>query len=199
MAKLVLKSGDSAGKMFPLAEGLNRVGRASENEVCLQQPSVSAAHCELWLMKERLLVRDLASTNGIFIDGRLVSEGELTNGSLLTVGAVELMVLDLPGRVALPRPAAPAPPPPRFTPEGLPCCVNHHPVAAEYRCSKCGEQFCGECVRLIGRRGGAQHAFCPLCNAACLKVAVPSDKKGSELSARSGWLAKLTQTLRLRR
>lgn len=199
MAKLVLKTGESAGTAFPLVEGLNRVGRAPENEVCLQQPSVSAAHCELWLMKERLLVRDLGSTNGIFIDGRPVSEGELTNGSLLAVGAVELTVQDLPGRVALPQPPAPAPPPRRFTPEGLPCCVNHQATAADYRCSKCGEQFCGECVRLIGRRGGTQHAFCPLCNAACLKVAVHGGKKGRAQAGQAGWLAKLTQTLRLRR
>jgi hypothetical protein len=199
MAKLVLKSGEGAGRSFNLVEGVNRVGRAPENEVCLGQPSVSAAHCELWLMKERLLVRDIGSTNGIFINGRSVSEGELDNGSVLTVGAVEMTVQDLPGRVALPKPSAPAPPPPRFTPDGRPCCVNHHSTPAHFRCSRCGEQFCGDCVRLIGRRGGTQHAFCPLCNASCPKIPVAGGESGRSGSAGASWLAKLTQTLRLRR
>lgn len=199
MAKLVVKSGEGAGTVFALVEGVNRVGRAPENEVCLRQPSVSALHCELWLMKERLLVRDLGSTNGIFINGKSVSEGELDNHSLLGVGAVELTVQELPGRVSLPKAPAPAPPPPRFTADGRPCCINHHAAPAQFRCSKCGEQFCTECVRLIGRRGGAQHAFCPLCNATCLKVPASAGKADQGTSSGTGWLAKLTQTLRLRR
>jgi pSer/pThr/pTyr-binding forkhead associated (FHA) protein len=197
MAFLVPKTGAQRGQEFPLAEGLNRVGRAPGNELRLDDPSISACHCELWLMKERLLVRDLASTNGTFVNGRPVSEAEISDSDTLSLGNVDFAIHGAPSKVAIPKPPAPLPPPPRFTPDGLPCCVNHWEITAPYRCGKCGEQFCPDCVRILGRRGGAQHAYCPLCNAECVKVVFPRNAPASKAGA--GWLAKLTQTLRLRR
>lgn len=198
MAKLVVKSGHTSGKEFPLVEGLNRLGRAPGSEIHLDDASISAVHCELWLMAERLLLRDLGSTNGTFVDGRPANESVLHDGDIVTVGAVELEVLEAPGRVAIPAPAPPPPPPPRFTPDGVPCCLNHSAVAARYRCPRCGEQFCEDCVHLLGRRGGPRHAFCPQCSVECVSV-VPPRLAASRSKHAPGWLAKLTQTLRLRR
>jgi len=198
MACLVATAGGAIGREYPLAEGLNRVGRAPGNEVRLEEAAISAVHCELWLMKERLLLRDLASTNGTFVQGRLVSEAELHDGDLVTVGSVELRVAGVPGRVAIPAPPPPTPPPPRFTADGIPCCLNHPAVPASYRCPRCGEQFCVDCVHLLGRRGGTRHAFCPQCSVACVLI-VPPRQAAGRLKGAPGWLAKLTQTLRLRR
>lgn len=195
MATLVVKSGEAAGTEFTLIEGLNRIGRAPGNEIRLDDASISASHCELWLMKERLLVRDLGSTNGTFINGRPVTEGVLSEGDLLSAGRVAFLVVGVPGHVAIPEPPPPPPPPPRFAPDGFPCCVNHWSDHARFRCRQCGEQFCRECVRLLGRRGGVQHAFCPLCGSECVEIVPP--RQSSSGSGR-GWLAKLTQTLRLR-
>lgn len=195
MVTLKVHSGGGMEETYEVHPGLTRVGRAPGNDVRLEQPSVSAVHCELWLMRERMLVRDLASTNGTFIDGRPVQEGELREGSLLGVGEVELRVHGVPGRVAIPAPQEPPPPPPRVSLEGWPCCRNHWEEPAAYRCPRCGEQYCPACVHVLGRRGGRSHAYCPGCSVECVRV----------LSARSGsgksghWLTKITQTLRLRR
>lgn len=197
MAKLVVRSGYETGREFPLVEGLNRIGRAPGNEILLDVDAISATHCELWLMKERLLVRDLGSTNGVFVNGRPVGESELQEQDLLGIGGVELLVAGAPGRVEIPKPPE-TPPPPRYTPDGIPCCVNHSAVPAVYRCRNCGEQFCDDCVRVLGRRGGARHAFCPLCSSECVKV-VPPRLAAMRSGSSPGWLAKLTQTLRLGR
>jgi hypothetical protein len=197
MATLSVRSGDADRRQFRLADGLNRIGRARSNEIQIEEPSISSSHCELWLMKERLLVRDLGSTNGTFVNGRPITESEISDGDVLTLGTVDFAVHDAPGRVSIPRPAE-APPPPRFAPDGFPCCINHALAHAQFRCSKCGEQFCSECVRLLARRGGAQHAFCPLCNSTCVTIAEASPA-AAQTTNETGWLAKLTQTLRLRR
>lgn len=196
MASLVLKNGGTPGTEYSLLDGLNRVGRSPTCEISLQEASLSAVHCELWLMSERLLVRDLGSTNGTFVNGKPASEAELGENDLLALGGVEFVVRGVPGQVRIPQ-AEVAPPPPRFTPDGFPCCVNHSTVRAEFRCPRCSEQFCADCVRILGRRGGTQHAYCPLCNAECTRVPASrnADRDGG---ASSGWLNKLTKTLRLR-
>lgn len=202
MARLVIQSGGAAGSGYPLSEGLNRIGRAEGNEVRIEGPSVSACHCELWIMKERVLVRDLGSTNGTFVDGRPVTETELPVRGRLSVGGVEFTVEGIPGRdsggSSAEDTAGLVPPaPPRFTADGEPSCVNHRTVAAGFRCPKCGEQFCRACIRLLGRRGGRQHPYCPLCHAEC--VPVLARKGGGDRDGDGGWLAKLTQTLKLGR
>lgn len=201
MTALVVMYGGSAGRKYPLGEGLNRAGRASGNEVTLEDASISATHCELWVMRERLLVRDLASTNGTFINGRPVSEAELAEGDVLALGSLEMRVVGVPkgaGTVSIPTPPDPPPPPPRFAPDGLPCCVQHSHLHAKYRCRRCGEQFCPDCVRLLGRRGGTRHAYCPLCHGECVAI-MTEGRTGTDGGMPAGWLAKLTKTLRLRR
>lgn len=202
MAKLVVMTGGEEGREIVLSEGLNRVGRAPGIEVRLEDPGISAVHCEIWVMRERVLVRDLDSTNGTHVDGRPVTESEMHEGGLLRVGGVEFALRDLPQdpqKVAIPRRPEPPPPPPRFTAQGVPCCVQHWEVPAAYRCRKCGEQFCLDCVRLLGRRGGERHAYCPLCHAECVSIGPPTPSARRQGTAVAGWLAKLTQTLRLRR
>lgn len=200
MAKLVMKTASGGIREYPLQQGLNRVGRSPENEVVLEGSAVSAVHCELWLMKERLLLRDLASTNGTFVDGRAVSEIELHRGALLGIGGKDLTVVDLPAPVAIPA-TEPPPPPPRFTPDGLPCCVRHPESTALYRCSACGEQYCASCTQVLARRGGRAHAYCPSCHGECVSIIPPrlTAASGSPKRLPSGWLGRLTQTLRLRR
>lgn len=180
-----------------MVEGLNRIGRAPGNEIRVEDPTVSTEHCELWVMKERLLLRDLDSTNGTFVQGRAVTEVELRPGDVISVGAVELTLTDVANWVAIPRAPEMPPPRPRSTAQGEPCCINHSEVPAEYRCPKCGEQYCGECVRVLGRRGAARHAYCPQCSVDCVAIQ-PSQPRAGRGTGRRGWLAKLTQTLRIR-
>ena len=50
------------------------VGRRADNNLCLARPSVSGRHAEIIQDGENMLLRDLGSTNGTFINGRRVHE-----------------------------------------------------------------------------------------------------------------------------
>ncbi|MCB1790631.1 MAG: FHA domain-containing protein, partial [Gammaproteobacteria bacterium] len=55
------------------------VGRAPECEVSIADNGISRQHCELYHDGADWWVRDLASSNGTFIDGRQVTEARLGN------------------------------------------------------------------------------------------------------------------------
>jgi EAL domain-containing protein (putative c-di-GMP-specific phosphodiesterase class I) len=50
------------------------VGRQTDCTMCLANPTVSKRHAELAVVDERLLVRDLGSRNGTFLNGRRVGD-----------------------------------------------------------------------------------------------------------------------------
>jgi DNA-directed RNA polymerase subunit RPC12/RpoP len=181
---------------FPLKEGLNRVGRAPGCEVRIDDHTISTQHAEVWVMEESVLVRDLGSTNGSFLNGRPVTEAEFRAGDILTFGAAEFTLKDPPARVAIPQAPPPPPPPPRFLPDGTPCCCVNPEAAAEWRCSRCGEQFSTAAIRLVGLQGGKKSAFCPKCDGRCVRI-VPMKTKPAAAGVR--WLRRLAETLRLRR
>jgi len=64
------------------------IGRHPENELCVDNPTVSRRHAELVLAEAGLFVRDLESTNGTFLNGRRVRDRErLQDGDRLQFGA----------------------------------------------------------------------------------------------------------------
>ncbi|MFZ5439232.1 MAG: sigma 54-interacting transcriptional regulator [Myxococcota bacterium] len=73
-----------------VTEGLAQLGSAPGNTLVIADDSVSRIHCEVRIENNRVLVRDLGSTNGTFIDGVRVKEGYLRAGSKLKLGAAEL-------------------------------------------------------------------------------------------------------------
>jgi pSer/pThr/pTyr-binding forkhead associated (FHA) protein len=77
-----------------------------DNSFQIAEPSVSSRHCEILLQGGDIVIKDLNSTNGTFINGEKISEGVLKPGQTLRLGNVELK-LDVPGA-----PSTPASPPP---------------------------------------------------------------------------------------
>ena len=70
MAGLVLLITTADGvKEVELVGGPLTVGRAATGQVCIDHASVSRAHAEIKVAGDDVLVRDLGSTNGTFVDG----------------------------------------------------------------------------------------------------------------------------------
>jgi DNA-binding NtrC family response regulator len=86
---LVLVNTDDAGRSWPVGDVL-RIGKATDNELALEHPTVSRNHLVIRRQGDQFLVQDLGSTNGTFIDGAQVREGFLRPGALLEVGDVQL-------------------------------------------------------------------------------------------------------------
>src|SRR5215469_5626779 len=126
MAKLVVLTQSMAGRSVDLGERTT-IGRVEDNAFQIAEPSVSSRHCEILLRGEDVVVKDLNSTNGTFINGEKITEGVLKPGQTLRLGNVELK-LDAPGAPGAPSapsapaatpgtaPAAAAPPPPKKEP-----------------------------------------------------------------------------------
>ncbi|MGH7942466.1 MAG: FHA domain-containing protein [Limisphaerales bacterium] len=124
MAKLVVLTQSMAGRSCDLATERTTVGRVEDNAFQIAEPSVSSRHCEILLRGTDVVVKDLNSTNGTFINGEKVSEAVLKPGQTLRLGNVELK-LDTPGAPAGSAPASPAapaaaPPPPKKEPVKAP-------------------------------------------------------------------------------
>jgi serine phosphatase RsbU (regulator of sigma subunit) len=84
---LVVVEGETPGQRFELRGNQPLLlGRGAECQVRLRDPEVSKQHCRLVRTTHMVLVADLGSTNGTFVDGIRVKQGSLRAESLLRVG-----------------------------------------------------------------------------------------------------------------
>ena len=102
MAKLVLLSPGMTGRTHELKADKTTIGRVEDNTFQIPEPSVSSHHCEVELRGNDIVVKDLNSTNGTFINGQKVTEGPLKPGQILRLGQIEM-------RLETDAPAAPTP------------------------------------------------------------------------------------------
>lgn len=68
----------------------NVVGRESACDICLDSNQVSRKHCLIQVTERGLLVKDLESTNGIFVNGMPMADGYLNDGDKLSLGTYVL-------------------------------------------------------------------------------------------------------------
>src|SRR5258706_12425001 len=101
MPKLVLLSAGMTGRTHDLKVDSTTIGRVEDNIFQIAEPSVSSHHCEILLRGSEVVVKDLNSTNGSFINGEKVTESVLKPGQILRLGQIEMR---------LKTHAAPAPP-----------------------------------------------------------------------------------------
>src|SRR5436189_314325 len=90
MAKLVLLSAGMTGRTHDLKVDKTTIGRLEDNTFQISEPSVSSHHCEVLLRGSDVVVHDLNSTNGTFINGEKVTESVLKPGQVLRLGQIEL-------------------------------------------------------------------------------------------------------------
>ena len=90
MAKLVIQNQGMTGRAHELNVDRTTIGRVEDNTFQIADPSVSSHHCEVHLRGSEILIRDLNSTNGSFINGEKITESVLKPGQILRLGQVEL-------------------------------------------------------------------------------------------------------------
>ncbi|MEO6260254.1 MAG: adenylate/guanylate cyclase domain-containing protein [Thermoanaerobaculia bacterium] len=72
------------------------IGRTEGNDLILNHPSVSRKHAKLESRDERWWLVDLKSTNGVKVNGTLVTEAQITTGDKLSIGSVQIELKSLP-------------------------------------------------------------------------------------------------------
>jgi pSer/pThr/pTyr-binding forkhead associated (FHA) protein len=90
MARIVLLSEGFNGRTYELKVDRTTVGRVSDNAFEIPEASVSSHHAEIILRGNDVVIRDLGSTNGTFINGEKITEAVLNPGQTLRFGTVEM-------------------------------------------------------------------------------------------------------------
>ncbi len=102
MPKLIV-----SGVTYELVEQLITVGRAPDNTIHIDDPSVSGRHAELRAAGKAYQLRDLGSTNGTRVNGSATGEITLHSGDRIRFGAVDARFEgDVPMSATQPLPAA---------------------------------------------------------------------------------------------
>lgn len=93
MAGWVLSSSDPEMKLRIAPNSIKTIGRSARAEFIVEAALVSRLHCRLTVdASDQLLVEDLESTNGVFVNGEKVDRAELKTGDILSVGRVDFAV-----------------------------------------------------------------------------------------------------------
>lgn len=85
--RLVIRSGPSVGKVYPLDKNEMFLGRDLSNDIVINDPEISRRHARLLLQGATYVIEDLGSTNGTFVNGqRLMGPNVLRPGDVMTFG-----------------------------------------------------------------------------------------------------------------
>ena len=90
MAKLVILTQGLSGRAHELNVDRTTIGRVEDNLFQIAESSISSHHCEVLLRGSDVVIKDLNSTNGTFINGEQITESVLKPGQTLRLGQVEL-------------------------------------------------------------------------------------------------------------
>jgi FHA domain-containing protein len=89
-AFLLVRTDGAAPVQFDIGGALISVGRASDNDVIVDDPLVSRHHCQLKLQHGAYSFADLGSRNGSWVNGHAVSEVALGPGDVIRIGSTEI-------------------------------------------------------------------------------------------------------------
>jgi hypothetical protein len=83
---LVIAKGAAAGREFPIDRERIVVGRGPDVDLAFDDPSMSHEHAALELTGGHFRVRDLASTNGVMVNGSRQLVIDLKHGDKIEIG-----------------------------------------------------------------------------------------------------------------
>lgn len=86
MAKIIISNDQNEIKELSLTEGTVTIGRTKDNDIQIDDPSVSAYHAKLVSFFKPTYIQDLRSTNGTYVNGKRVVEHTLKHGDIVSIG-----------------------------------------------------------------------------------------------------------------
>jgi hypothetical protein len=92
MPRIVIHPGTPSAREFDLKPGPNSLGRGPANDITIEDASVSTVHCQIIVGDNQVMVQDLGSTNGTFLNDRQITQGELAPGQVFALGGVKALL-----------------------------------------------------------------------------------------------------------
>ncbi len=100
---------DLPPQVYEIEQEYTHVGRAANNEIPLPYPSISNRHCMLIQSGPEIVLRDLNSSNGTYVNGEIASEVVLRPGDVIQLGTVQMKFEPGVRRPKLTKPEEPPP------------------------------------------------------------------------------------------
>ncbi len=83
---------DAERRDFPVTESKTVLGRRQDCHLRIPTRDISRQHCAVLLDKNKVMAKDLGSSNGTFVNGKRIAEIELKPGDRLRLGPVTFIV-----------------------------------------------------------------------------------------------------------
>lgn len=92
-ALLLVQKGPNAGARYLLNSDCVTVGRNPDNEIFLDDVTVSRKHAQFLRNGKSFLVEDSGSLNGTYVNGELAEKTDLINGDSVQIGKYRLLFM----------------------------------------------------------------------------------------------------------
>jgi pSer/pThr/pTyr-binding forkhead associated (FHA) protein len=94
MARMILSLNGQTLAEYNLSKERYTVGRLPDNDIRIDNPAVSGHHSLVINILNDSFLEDLNSTNGTYVNGKLIKKHALTHGDVITIGHHQLRFVD---------------------------------------------------------------------------------------------------------
>lgn len=94
MARLILSLGGQVLAEFNMTKERYTIGRLPDNDVRIDNPAVSGHHSLIINILNDSFLEDLSSTNGTYVNGKLIKKHALQHGDVITIGHHQLRYVE---------------------------------------------------------------------------------------------------------
>ncbi len=95
-------TGPQAGQIIPLKAGKNSLGRAPSCEVRLASSGVSKEHAQIFMTEDKVILSDMGSRNGTFVNGVRIQNQKLQEGDKITLHEMLVDLVQVPDNAVFP-------------------------------------------------------------------------------------------------
>lgn len=99
MWAIKILNGAQSGKIFPLQKGNNILGRSTKADIRLADTGASKNHAQIFVTNDKIIISDLKSSNGTFVNGIQVQNHGLKTGDKILIHQTIFTVFQLPDNV----------------------------------------------------------------------------------------------------
>ncbi len=90
MNKIVLNFNGRVVSETPFSGDALTIGRGPGNDIMIENPAISSTHARIFREKDFIVLEDLGSTNGTFVNGEKIKKAVINSADNITIGKHQL-------------------------------------------------------------------------------------------------------------